>query len=189
MPTAPTQERSVDPYSNNRFSSVINRLTRVVTGGKNAIIFPGTSFRIQKSEDPEKEFTSIVITSGVAVKDDVLIHITQDDFELDLTDESNYIDQDGGLDTAGFYYIVLYYFYARRYPHPQAYYKILKNTNLFDPTRYLFIGGIYIIEENGDYIIDWINSPKYVDPSNPNVRREGFEISLECIDGGVLPIE
>jgi len=188
MPVAPTQERSVDPYSNNRFSSVINRLTRVVTGGKDIIIFPNTSFRIRKSEDPEKQYTNIVISSGVAVKDDVLIHITQEDYELDLTNNDNYVDKDGGMTSAGFYYIVLYYVYATRYPHPNAYYKVIRDISLFDPERHLFLGGIEIIQQDEEYIIDWENSPKYSDPNDLTIRREGFDISVECIDGGVLPL-
>lgn len=182
--TPPIQERSVDPYSNNRFSSVINRLTRVVTGGKHLIIFPSTSFLISKSSTPE---TSVLISSGVAVKDDVLIHVTEEDFELKFDVNENYIDNVGGMTIEGLYYIVIDYVYTRTYPHPKAYYKIIKDKKLFDAKKYIFVGGVYVISSNDILIIDQTKEFIYIDPQKPSVRREGENVSLDCIDGGILP--
>lgn len=179
---APKQIRALDSYfTNTRLPSSVNKLTRAITGGNNVIINPVESFILLKPIIGlgEKNI-KVSISPGVAIKDDVLIHILEQ-YDLDFTIENNYIDEVGGMIENGLYYIVLYYFFLHRYPNPKAYYKIIRNTELFDPFKYLFLGGVYV--KNGE--IDYRQKFIYMDPNNIKAKRNN-SISLECIDGGVV---
>jgi len=141
--TAPAQERSVDPYSNRRFSSVFNRITRVASTGIDVILFPQQSFKITKLNWKE-----VKVEAGVCVKDDVLIHITED-FYIDFTDNDYYIDESGAMDPVGYYYIVLQYLYARSLPAPKAWIRVIKNTEALYTSstsrNYIFLGSALIV--------------------------------------------
>src|SRR3972149_9045525 len=116
--TPPEQIRSIDPYSENRFSSTINRFTRIYTGGTDCIVHPD-SFQITDASD-STSVTYIAFTSGMAIKDDVLIHITESGVGVDLLDDTHYLDETPGPITEGYYYLVLWYNHTRSYPAPKA---------------------------------------------------------------------
>lgn len=139
----PKQQRSVDPYSDNRFSQIINRFTRIVSSGKNLILFPDDSFKMIRYD-----WGTVKITPGVFVKDDVLIHITED-FYLNLTDNESYIDGIG-MDREGYYYLVIKYSYVRSLPAPQATYRIFKNRDKWEQyeNNYVFLGCLNIVWNN-----------------------------------------
>ncbi len=103
MPTVPTQERTLDPFSSNRYSSSYNRFSRVITRGVDCILFNDISLPITRTDD-----TTITVGSGICVKDDVVIHITQDDYQIDMTNWDFYVDANTGgnpMDSTGYYYI------------------------------------------------------------------------------------
>lgn len=135
--TAPAQERSVDPYSNRRFSSVFNRITRVASTGTDIILFPQQSFILTKLN-----WREISVDSGLCVKDDVLIHITET-FYMDLTDNDYYVDDTGAMTSAAYYYIVLQYLYARSLPAPKAWIRVIRDiTALYTghEHQYIYLG-------------------------------------------------
>jgi len=142
--TAPTQLRSLDPYSDNRFSNVINRMTRIVTNGKDVILFPQYSFPVTRTSA-----TTLTVGPGLCIKDDTLIQITSD-YVIDISSNDYYEDASGGADSVGTYYLVMRYIYNRTLPVPKAYFKLIKDiTNLYDlgtlSDSYLFIAAVKIV--------------------------------------------
>lgn len=150
MLTPPTQVRTIDPFENERFSTAVNRFTRIYTGGEDWLLYPNESFQLSDSTG----INLIGISSGFAIKDDVLIHVS-DSFDLDFTDDDYYLDEIPGMISNGWYYILLYYNFTRQYPPPSAYYRILRNTSLFTTylTNYLFLGAAYVTNTSGGYLI------------------------------------
>lgn len=182
----PLQERSVDPYSDNRYSSVINRLTRMITNGRNTILFQDESFIMTRDSD-----TQVTVYPGICIKDDLLIHINSN-YLLDLSDDLYYEDlTPGGMSSAGYYYLVLRYNSQRSYPSPAAYLKVIRDKTIFItyPTNYLFLGtakvisdgmGGFILESNPDCI-------RYTDPDDPSVvRQTANQFTIDSIDGGII---
>ena len=192
--TAPNQERSVDPYSNDRFSSVINRLSRTVTAGEDAILFPDESFNIDRfGVDSTSDYKAVYIDHGLAIKDDLLIHITEDDYELDFTDDDFYVDSSPGMDTTGWYYVVLHYNYSRSFPSPKSYYMIIKDTDTYytgNEDAYIFLAAVHIVYSVSLMRYEISNadgSVLYYDPNDPTIKRPVLNSNgLGCIDGGEL---
>ena len=152
--TPPEQVRSVDANEQDRFSSTLNRFTRIYTGGTDALLYSGDSFNITSpvldgsgyvTEDSTGDML-VTFSSGLALKDDVLIHVTEENASVDFTDNSHYLDQTPGRLTTGWYYILLWYNYTREYEPPKAYYRILRESSLFETyqTNYLFLACAYI---------------------------------------------
>lgn len=122
MPITPQQIRAVDPYSESRFSDNYNLRSRMVTGGRDVILFPD-SFAITQNPN-NLEFT---VGPGVAIVDDVLIHILEsttfdlssdDDAMMDASQTSPPIPTD---ETNEFYLdLYIYYKHARTIPAPSA---------------------------------------------------------------------
>jgi hypothetical protein len=140
--SAPAQQRSVDPYSNRRFSSVFNRITRVASAGSDIILFPNQSFRLSRLNWKE-----VKVESGVCVKDDVLIHVTED-FYIDFSDNDYYVDDTGAMTSAAYYYVVLQYLYARSLPAPKAWIKVIRDiTSLYTghEHQYIYLGSVLTI--------------------------------------------
>ena len=184
MPTAPTQERSVDPYSDNRFSSVINRLTRIVSGGNDMILYPQQSFTLTQNS-----WKSVTINPGICIKDDVLIHI-QESFLLDFDDNDYYVDEAGAMNSDGSYYIVLQYFYSRSLPSPSAYLRIIRDiTNLYTPytNRYIFLGSAQVFYDSGQtrYELE-TDALSYEDPNNSSMYRPEAPGGWLDFDGGEI---
>ena len=186
-PTIPTQQRALDPYSEKRFSSSTNRLTRSITGGNNVILFPEESFDLAIVD-----YHTFTISPGICIKDDVLIHITEE-YTVDLTDSDFFIDGTA-MDSIGEYYIVLQYAYARSLPAPAAYFRIIKNIATYYTqfeSSYIYLGSIQVIHtskyeistiDKGMNTIDGdINGSTETRPSGPK--------DWYIIDGGELEEE
>lgn len=181
MATIPNQVRSIDAFSDSRFSSVFNRLSRIVTAGNDVILFPNSSYQFSI-------FSPLVlrITPGICIKDDVLVH-TVSNFDLDFTDADNFVDPNvilAGAPTS--YYIVLEYRYARTLPAPKAVYKIVKDiTAYYTPYkhRYVFLGQVDISYDSGlgEY---YISSFAYTSNIHVEDTRPYAEGGLLSIDGG-----
>lgn len=150
--TAPLQERSVDPYSNRRFSSVLNRITRIASGGRDVILFPNQSFRLTLLNYKEVE-----VSNGICVKDDVLIHVTED-FNLDFSNNDYYVDDSDAMTQASDYFIVLSYVYARKLPAPRAWIQIIRATGEegdLGPPNSLYYGMEHVYIFLGSATVEW----------------------------------
>lgn len=153
----PIQERAVDPFSSYE-SENVNRLTRVLTAGEDKIARDTDLFPTKASD------TIINITDGVAIKDDVMLHIEDtvglDGFQtLDITDPLNYILQAGetSLMEAPFpavAYLVLQYVYVKTPQVPEAQILILKHPEDLNPELHIFLGKITFSATNVIQSID-----------------------------------
>ena len=184
--TAPTQQRALDAYSDSRYSSSINRISRLITGGVDMILFQETSFTALRTA-----WNTLSIGGGIAVKDDVLI-MTSESYVLDFDDNDYYVDTTGEMEEAGRYYVVMEYNYSRSLPAPKAYLKIIRDQDYFDNnlTCYVFLWAVYVgynytskryeISSSGTAIQDH-------DSTNINTIRP-TPILTDCtsIDGGVV---
>lgn len=140
----PTQYRAVDPFSSYD-SDNVNRITRIVTAGDDKIV-RDSDLLVSYLND-----TTLTITSGVAIKDDVTLHFPSN-MTLDLTDPDNYIIQSIGepqemeAPFPAYGYIVLSYQYQKTPDPPIAEIKILKDRTMFNPLYYIFLA---MVEFNG----------------------------------------
>lgn len=207
MPLAPPEQvKSIDPFSENRFSTVVNRFTRIYTGGKDVLLFPGESFLFADSvSEDSTSNTTVNFSTGYAVKDDVIIHISEQ-AGVDFSDDDYYLDEVPGMVNAGWYYILLWYNYQRTYPPASVYYRILRDTALFPiyKTNYLFLAAVYVgpssildyailteedeyyLTEDGDFLVlenyseggsNIVLARSYYDPTSPTVgKREYLEV-------------
>jgi hypothetical protein len=158
----------------------------MVSGGQDVILFEDQSFQLSRASD-----TEINISSGLAIKDDLVIHITEDPFALNFEEWENYVDANTGgspLDSTGYYYILLEYNISRSLPSPKAYYKIIKDVADYysgNTQNYIFLGCVEIIYSEGSYKIsgDPIN---YVDPLDSSVVRPTVPGDAFIIDGGEI---
>jgi len=197
---APEQSRTVDPFSEERFSSTLNRFTRIFTGGTDVLIFD-TSFLFGDELLDTTSYSVVTFGPGLAIKDDVLIHVTDSKGFVDFEDNDYYLDEIPGMIEEGNYYMLLYYNYDRSYPPPNAYYRILRDTSIFETYQdnYLFLGaaqvkrygGDFLITESGDEILsedggylitESARSPLeyevietwYYDPDNPTIGKRNY---------------
>jgi len=133
------QERAVDPFSSYD-SDNVNKLTRIITG-------KGGIAKIVRDEYLKAQYVATVrvpITSGICIKDDVLIDITQDQ-EFDITDPENYIirdasdpkEMDGPFPSVG--YLVLTYQYSKSTTPSIATIRVLKHIDDFNPAHHVFL--------------------------------------------------
>jgi hypothetical protein len=192
----PTQKRSLDPYDSNRWSSVINRFTRIVTGGRDVILKPEESFQLTVREDPVDpegiSYTSVTVSSGLCIKDDVLIHITED-YIIDFEDRLFYVDSseedDYMIDSTGYYILVLEYIYSRSLPSPVAYFRIIKDLAIYNnlSDNYIFLGTAHVDwnYDNEVYYIDHVyyTHPGVMPPIERPIQSGGTPIE---VDGGYL---
>jgi hypothetical protein len=160
----PIQERSVDPYSSYN-SDVVNKLTRIVSDGKNTLLMPSPIY-VEIVDN-----THVMAKAGKAIMDDVLIEI--EDLSVDMTDGSFYLNVGTGTwDESGYYYVVLDYQYNKISPPPEASIKLIKPSqrgSLYDPLLHLFISAIYVTNPGGGYEVNAIFE---YDPDNPSIARE-----------------
>lgn len=178
---APKQLRSLDPFSDNRFSSTINRLSRIVTGGDDVIFHPEASFLFEMVD-----YRTLRVNPGLCNKDDVLIHVTEP-YDLDFMNGEFFVDSDVGMDTEGKYYILLQYSYFRSLPGPKAYIKILRNIDQnYIPYvhRYLFLGLANVIFSSSNMRYE-IVSFDYEDKIR-NIYRKYPKLSPDVVDGGIV---
>lgn len=182
--TAPLQERSVDPYSNRRFASVLNRITRIASGGRDVILFPNQSFRLT-----HLNYREIEVSSGICVKDDVLIHITED-FDVDFSNNDYYVDDSGGMTQEGYYFIVLSYVFARSLPAPRAWIQIIRNTGTEGELDGLYYGREHAYIFLGSATVEWNGSQSRYEVTavnyNTPITRPVASGDWLVLDGGEL---
>lgn len=175
---APAQQRSMDPFSDHRFSSVINRLSRIISGGNPCILSPGVSFTLDL-----QDYHTVTIGPGICIKDDVLIHITED-YTVDFSDSDYFLD--GSMDAAGDYYVVMAYAYTRSLPAPRAWLRIIKDVvGTYNPTNHIFLGMAVVIWNAGlgRFEVDSITTADTV----RGIERPVQSLASNFIvDGGVI---
>ena len=182
MAIAPVQQRSLDAFSDERFSQVINRLTRMISGGTDCILFGTGSFPLTQTD-----YKTIQVGPGICLKDDVMIHIYET-FDIDFTDELFYFDSESGMDTDGDYYIVCSYDYQRSLPGPNCYYRIIKHVDLSFipyPERFLFVGRVEVDYNAGE------SRYEIVDVHYNDIPREIYRVDAKIfthaiVDGGEI---
>ncbi len=163
--TIPTQERSIDPYSSYD-SNIVNRITRMISNNTNCLF---SAHAIEVSSDSTSPLSTIMVGTGQAMKDDVLIEITEN-FQVDLSDSDFYLDSPG-MNTEGYYYVCLQYTYLKAKPPPQSRIRILRPAQrslYFQNSEHLFLKCVKVILSGGQYVIDSLHD---FDPENTENRR------------------
>ena len=157
----PTQVRITDPFVSYN-SNAINKISRNISKGENGLLY-ANSLQVTTVS-----LTKINVSSGFAVKDDVLIKII-DDYEVDFTDSSFYYNPLGVLPQEnGYYYVVLQYTYQKSKPAPQAEIKILKPSERSLVDDFILLK---IVQLDSVYPHDIINLLD-VDPEYPSNERQ-----------------
>lgn len=156
----PSQERSVDPYSSYN-SDVVNKLTRIISDGENILLTP------TPIDASIADTTTVSVSAGKCLKDDVLIEIQ--DIDIDMTDEDFYVDSSGGVwNETGYYYLVLEYEYQKTSPPPEASIKVImdsQRSTVYDSSKHLFIK---CLEITGSYQVTTLYD---YDPDDPTLTR------------------
>lgn len=167
MLVPPPQLRSVDPFSEDRFSSVLNRYTRIYTGGRDVVLHDDSFLFVDSSDSTAGNV--VTFSSGSVVKDDVLIEITENT-EVDFENNNYYLDETPGMVSTGWYYVVLWYNYVRTYPPPSAFLRILRDKTLFTTyqTNYIFLAAIEVVSTSGVYSVNH-DTKTYTDPTAPTI--------------------
>ena len=119
--TIPSQERVVDPFASYN-SNVVNKISEIVTHNEEGML---TVNSMQVSLDTTSPTTTVIVEPGYAVKDDVLIKITEQ-HEVDFTDPDQWVTPPDITFPGGNCYLVLDYQYLKQRPAPQANIKILQ---------------------------------------------------------------
>jgi len=160
--TIPVQERSVDPYASYN-SDIVNKLTRIITDGADCLIHPDPIDVIPNDS------TSVIVTEGNGIKDDVLIQV--DDLQVNCDDADFFIDSTSAWDSTGYYYVVLNYTYAKTRPAPYATIGLIKPAQRLTSydSRHLFLACLDVGPDGvGGYQVDAILD---YDPDYPQNRR------------------
>jgi len=110
MPYTPLQIRSSDPWSENRYSNNLNLKAQILTQGKNRIL-SNNSFVLSI-----KDSTTISVTNGMCIIDNVLIHVTNS-FDLKINDPTSYFSDSTQINN-GVLHIYFQYRYSRSLPAP-----------------------------------------------------------------------
>jgi hypothetical protein len=155
----PTQIRAVDPFSSYH-SNNVNKLMRLILGSKAGAIAADSMLFVSKLSD-----TELFVTKGFCAKDrditssddcPVVIQIVND-VTFDITDEDNYIIRTVGepknMELLTVAYLVLTYQYQKLPDPPQAYIKLLKHIDDFDPMYHLFLAKINF---SSTFVIDTV---------------------------------
>ena len=118
----PSQIRTIDPFAAYN-TNPANRLSRMVSHGEEGLLTPNS---LQVTIDTTSPTTTVVVSTGLIIKDDVLIQITED-HEVDFTDGNQYYTPIGTEpNVGGYYYIVLDYSFINLRTPNQASIRILK---------------------------------------------------------------
>lgn len=162
----PSQTRAVDPFASFN-SNTVNQLTEMITRGENGL----TDYNaLQVAPDSTAPFTQAVVSIGTIYKDDVMITLTQPHV-VNFADPDHYVSFGGGFNEAGTYYIVLDYTYQKSRPAPQANIKILKPSQIPNPslgTSLFFLKAVTVIFTGSTFRLDVMYD---YDPAAPSVRR------------------
>ena len=182
----PSQERHVDPFASYN-SNTVNKLTQMITRGKNGIT---TKTDLDVIQDSTSSTTVVNVTPGFIFKDDVLIQLTgttQVDFEV----AGSYAAFGSGFNEDGWYAIVFEYTYVKSRPAPTSKIKILKPSQISSPligNSLIFLKAVYVAWSGSFFYID--TSVDFLDyyPSDPTIKREytdlyfGVETTLPTFD-------
>lgn len=159
----PIQTRAVDPYTSYD-SSEINKITRIVTGGRDLILKSAPlAFEIESDVIVE------MIPGGVVVKDDIMINL--EGLMIDFSDNDFYVnDSLGHWSEDGYHYIVLDYVYSKSKPAPEASIKIIlpsqrNNPAIFNAEAHMLLKVVKVLTETGTRKIKELSD---YDPENPS---------------------
>jgi hypothetical protein len=156
MPYIPEQLRAIDPWSENRFSNNLNLRSRMITGGRDIIVFE-ESFNLEIVNN-----TTLKVTAGVLVKDDVMVHVMQDT-DMDLQNEDDWIistQSQPGIPVSAQaedydIHVFVEYKYARSIPPAEAKYICIKHGNSnqlldhYNSERHLWLGMVTVLTDGG----------------------------------------
>jgi len=134
-------------------------------------------FSIDVEIDSTSPLTFVVVKEGVAFMSDVYIKINSD-FRVDFEDRDFYLDVNP-FNEAGYYYVVLDYYYVKSKPAPQASIKILKPSQraiLDTSTRYLLLKVVRVIFNGATFEI----SPPLLDKDPENIAHKRKYAELYC---------
>ena len=165
----PQQERAIDSYASYN-SNVVNRLTRMITRGKNCL--HGTH-AIDVYLNPATPLTEVIVSEGEAFKDDVLIAITAE-HTVDVSHSDYYINHMNPWNEAGYYYLCLEYTYTKSNPAPVSKIRLLKPTQLgfYDENSSAFLLlKIIKVELNSTTGLFEIISLHDVHPDDSSIKR------------------
>lgn len=198
MAIIPQQFRSIDPWSENRFSDNYNLRSRMLTGGHDCVIFLD-SFNMAITSSPPSP-PVLVIGPGLAIKDDVMIHILEDT-TMNLTVAEGYVYNNIGdtpiipMNALQGLNIVLTYQYARSMPSPTATINIIKDNlmlSIFRPVKHMWLGRIIVVNQQVTEISRApIRFPLAPIP-NPDTRTIYYRRTIDpllgytTINGGVI---
>ena len=143
--TTPEQLRSIDPWSESRFSDNYNLRSRLLSKGQDVVVFKD-SFALSIADS-----TTLTVGPGIAIKDDAMIHITEsqdiDLFNAGVADGYG-VDVDPPIHTPGstyYTYLVLNYTYTRSMPSPSASYRCIEDlSTYYNPVNHMYLGRITI---------------------------------------------
>lgn len=161
----PNQTRAVDPFSSYD-SDTVNKLTRIVTHGEDAIEIAKACDVILDSTSN----TSVIVQPGVVYKDDLWIKISHE-YVVDFNDLSNYMMPSAGFNEPGWHYIVLRYTYKKQRPAPEAEILILKPSqrSVYNSSSdMIFLKAVHATG-SGPFYLDAVSS---YDPENVQNKRE-----------------
>lgn len=177
--TPPNQLRTTDPYSEDRYSSLINRFNRVWTRGNNVILEPQNSFNVTLDDA-----NTLTVDAGIFIKDDAMVHVDTS-YVIDASSNDYYEDGTGAMTTLGYYILVVKYNYTRSLPSPVAYYKLIRDETIYTGalTDYIFLGSFYV---NGSLEIE-LTIPFYTNhPGHPGDSDFERPYVDHVVDGGEL---
>ena len=169
MSNIPSQDRAIDPFAEYN-SNVHNKLTRILSQGTSCLISRNSLNVILDLSTPT---TFVLVKSGVAIKDDVMVQVTAD-HRVDFDDLTNYVTPAGGMNETGWYYIVLEYTYSKSRPAPQARVKIVKpsqRATFLTQTSLLFLKAIPVINNGIRNVVDTGTDFSSYDPDYPDHKR------------------
>ena len=138
--TTPTQERVVDPFASFN-SNVVNKISEIVTHNTDGLL---TINSLQVSLNSISPTTTVDVSTGYIVKDDVLINITAT-HEVDFTDDDQWITPPTLTFAGGTCYLVLKYTYQKQRPAPIATIRILQPSErgtLATDSSYFFLKAV-----------------------------------------------
>jgi len=145
MPYTPEQVKFVDIFSEERFTEYLNFVNRIISGGKNVILYNTRSFKLEA----DGVSTNITVNPGMCIIKNVLIHVTSETV-LNVLDINNYLSGDGPVTCSGTVYNVFLYYKKEFTTSPNnAYFFLVRNPTL----------ELMSMIENGDCI--WIGSFLY----------------------------
>jgi hypothetical protein len=139
----PEQIRSIDPWSENRFSDNYNLRHRLLTKGEDVVVH-NDSFALSIIDS-----TTLRIGPGIAIKDDVAIHIYEyQDIDLYASTDGYGVDSDPPIHLSAVDYtthVMLKYQYARSMPAPSASYRFIEDVaTYFTSAMYMYLGYLTI---------------------------------------------